>query len=102
MNRTLEWIEILLDQTASDAERDDAAMDLGFSLNEEAVEVALLTVANDETVDEMIRASCGESLAQIWIAQNQVSREKLALLTGIARDEAMALIKNEDLEDMLE
>lgn len=98
----LTLIEILLDKTASDAERDDAAMDLGFSLNEEAVEVALLTVANDETVDEMIRASCGESLAQIWIAQNQVSREKLALLTGIARDEAMALIKNEDLEDMLE
>ncbi|WP_215190842.1 hypothetical protein [Exiguobacterium sp. s7] len=98
MNHTLAWIEILLDQTASDAERDDAAMDLGFSLNEEAVEIALLTVANDETVDEMIRASCGESLAQIWIAHNQVSREKLSLLTGIALGEAISMIKSENME----
>ena len=98
----LTLIEILLDKTASDAERDDAAMDLGFILNDETVEVALLTVANDKKTDEMIRASCGESLAQIWIGHNQVSHEKLALLTGIAMDEAMAVIKKENMEYMLE
>lgn len=87
---------------ASDAERDDAAIDLGFVLNDETVEVALLTVANDEATDEMIRASCGESLAQIWIAHNQVSREKLTLLTGIAMDEAMAVIKKENMECRVE
>lgn len=102
MNHTLALIEILLNKTASDAERDDAAIDLGLSLNDAAVEVTLLTVANDEAVDEMIRSSCGESLAQIWIAHNQVSREKIVLLTGIALDEAMELIKNENLEYMLE
>ncbi|TCI23417.1 hypothetical protein [Exiguobacterium sp. SL-9] len=102
MNHTLAWIEILLDQMASDAERDDAAIDLGYISEDEAVEAALLTVVQDEKTDEMIRASCGESLAQIWIVQNQVSHEKLALLTGIARDEAMSVIKKENLEDMLE
>ncbi|WP_214762184.1 MULTISPECIES: hypothetical protein [Exiguobacterium] len=102
MNHTLALIEILLDKTASDTERDDAAIDLGNVSDDKKVEVALLTVANDEGTDEMIRASCGESLAQIWITHNQVSREKIVLLTGIAMDEAMALIKNENLEYMLE
>ncbi|KAB2861535.1 MAG: hypothetical protein F9K39_13045 [Exiguobacterium chiriqhucha] len=98
MNHTLALIEILLDKTASDAERDDAAIDLGYILEDEDVEAALLTVANDEKTDEMIRASCGESLAQIWIAHNQVSREKLALLTGVALLEAISMIKSENME----
>lgn len=98
MYHPLALIEILLDKTASDAERDDAAIDLGYISEDEDVEAALLTVANDEEADEMIRASCGESLAQIWIAHNQVSREKLSLLMGVALEEAMSMIKSENME----
>ncbi|WP_114165803.1 hypothetical protein [Exiguobacterium sp. TNDT2] len=98
MDQATALIEILLDKTASDADRDDAAIDLGDISDDEEVEVALLTVANDEGTDEMIRASCGESLARIWVRQNQVSREKLALLTGIALEEAVGIIKNENLD----
>lgn len=98
MDQATALIEILLDKTASDADRDDAAIDLGDISDDEEVEVALLTVAIDEGTDEMIRASCGESLARIWVRQNQVSREKLALLTGIALEEAVGIIKNENLD----
>lgn len=98
MYHPLALIEILLDKTASDAERDDAAIDLGYISEDEDVEAALLTVANDEEADEMIRASCGESLAQIWIPHNQVSREKLSLLMGVALEEAMSMIKSENME----
>lgn len=99
MNNSKDLVGILLDNTASDAERDDAAIDLGSISNDNTVEGALLTVANDMNTDEMIRASCGESLAQIWIKNNEFNLENLCLLTGIAFLEALENIKRENMND---
>lgn len=99
MNNSKELVEILLDDTASDAERDDAAIDLGFISNDQLVQTALLTIANNVDIDEMIRASCGESLAQIWIKNNEFHLTNLFLLTGIAFFEALERFKREKLND---
>ncbi|TCI37550.1 hypothetical protein EVJ29_05850 [Exiguobacterium sp. SH4S7] len=98
MDNTSDLIGILVDKTANDAERDDAAIDLGFISNNEAVEIALLTVANDEGTDEMIRESCGESLAQIWIENNVLNLKNISLLTGIAFFEALEIFKKKNSE----
>ncbi|MFF2879156.1 hypothetical protein ACFVR2_22955 [Gottfriedia sp. NPDC057991] len=89
-------IKILLDLNCSDAERDDAAIELGYIYNDEFVEDALLQIANNQNTDEMIRASCGESLAQIWLSRKVFEYNKLSSLKGIAFSEAMGLIKRED------
>lgn len=93
MDTAQRLINILLDKTIDDAIRDDAAIDLGFISNNEMVEAALLDIANDQTTEEMIRASCGESLAQIWLTNHNFECSKISLLDGIAFEEAIALIK---------
>ncbi|QKS71219.1 hypothetical protein FLK61_31400 [Paenalkalicoccus suaedae] len=99
MDRKTMLISILLDSDISDAERDDAAIDLGFISNDDQVEKALLQVANDNHTDDMIKASCGESLAQIWLNEKIVDGEKIYLLKGIAFEEAFALMRKEKEND---
>lgn len=93
MNRKLQLIAILLDSTARDDERDDAAMDLvDFDGNE--VVQALFMVATDRSFQsEMVKGSCGESLASIWIRTGKIDFELLSRLEGTAKTEAMGLIK---------
>ena len=93
MDTAQKLINILLDTTIDEAVRDDAAIDLGFISNNEMVEAALLSIANDQTTEEMIRASCGESLAQIWLSNQNFKCNKINLLDGVAFKEAIALIK---------
>lgn len=57
-------IGVLLDKTAREDERDDAAMDLGSYPTKEALE-ALFKVAIDTTENDIILDSCGESLGEI-------------------------------------
>ncbi len=57
-------ISVLLDEDAPISERDDAAMDLD-SYDEPEAEAALIAVATDPRVDEVIAWSAGESLAEI-------------------------------------
>ncbi len=86
-------IEILLDPNARDDEKDDAVIELGNYPNKKVEEVLLL-VSNDPSFDEMIRASCGESLAEIWVKQSKLDISKLKSLTGIALQEALSLFQN--------
>ena len=57
--------KILLDRKASLAERDDAAIDLGDFDDPEALD-ALMEIAVDPQEEDIILASCGESIALIW------------------------------------
>lgn len=41
----------------------------------------------------MIAASCGESLAYIWLTNQRIHYEKLSNLKGITLTEALSLIK---------
>lgn len=96
MDKITELINILLDSNISDEERDDAAINLGYISNNELVEKALLKIANDINTDEIIRASCGESLAQIWMTKKVFNYDKFFSLKGIAFVEAIGLIKKEN------
>ncbi|NOU93273.1 hypothetical protein GC093_08585 [Paenibacillus sp. LMG 31456] len=90
-------IDILIDTTASDAERDDAAIDLSNYSNNEII-FALLYTARDNNVDDMIKASCGESLAIIFITINTFRTEIYELLDGISKTEFVNYIKHNKKE----
>lgn len=87
-------IEVLLDPTISAAERDDAAMDLS-DFNDTLVINALFKIAVDSSVDTTVRASCGESLAIIWLNKGNIDLDKLSKLEGEAWGEAIELIQKE-------
>lgn len=92
MPSTQELVEVLLDPEARPDERDDAAMDLGSSDDQAALD-ALIKAASDVRVPEMVKASCGESLAEIWLRTNNFDRRAFASLNGVALAEAKALIQ---------
>jgi hypothetical protein len=85
-------IEYLLDKNIDDATRDDCAIDLS-NFPEEDVIAALIKVANNVSDEEMIRASCGESIASIWIKIDNIDFEALNSLEEPAFSEALGLIK---------
>ena len=85
-------ISVLLDANARIDERDDAAMDLSAYSGSE-VEAALLSAACDPAIPEMVAASCGESLAEIWIRRGAIDSGALESLPPVARAEAVALLR---------
>jgi HEAT repeat protein len=87
-------LEVLLDKSASLADRDDAAMNLG-EYDEDRALTALLEVASDPSEDEIVLSSAGESIAQIWLRQRSVDLGQLGGLQSIARDEVIALLEKE-------
>ena len=86
-------LKILFDPTSSDAEKDDAIIELGSNFQDEETVDILIKVSNDSNFDEMIAASCGESIAQIWVANQRIDYERLSHLKGITLTEALSLIK---------
>jgi hypothetical protein len=86
-------LEILKDPTASDAEKDDAVIELGINFQDAETVDILIQLSNDSNYDEMIAASCGEYLGHIWLTTQQISYEKLSHLKGIALTEALSQIK---------
>ena len=85
-------ISVLLDPNADVSSRDDAAMDLAaFDIQD--VETALAIAACDLTVDEIIRVSCGESLAEIWLARGHVNTRVLSKLSDAAKAAAFSLLR---------
>ena len=85
-------VSVLLDPDARTDERDDAAMDLS-SYSEPEVEDALVKAGCDPTTPEIVLASCGESLAEIWIRRGQFNRRVLDSLSPVARSEALAYLE---------
>ena len=85
-------IEVLLDVTAAEADRDDAAMDLA-AYDEPEVEEVLIRVGADSSTPNAVAASCGESLAEIWIRKKTLNFDALKRLQGEACNEARGLIR---------
>ncbi|MEZ4223522.1 MAG: hypothetical protein R3B13_21420 [Polyangiaceae bacterium] len=85
-------ISLLLDPSASVAERDDAAMDLAAFTQPEA-EHALLKVALGPSTPELVVASCGESLAEIWCRRAETLPEAFSNLPDVAKHEARGYIQ---------
>ncbi|MDP1608649.1 MAG: hypothetical protein Q8L98_04990 [Chlamydiales bacterium] len=85
-------VKILLSDTAREDERDDAAMDLGRFSDERAL-IALIQVASNPNEDEMILASCGESIGAILIKKRKYDVALLDDLAPIAKHAAYSFIK---------
>ncbi len=86
-------ISVIYDDTSRDDEIDDAVMDLSKFDDDDVIQI-LMKVANDASFDDMIRASAGESLADIWIRRSIVDYSQLGSLTETALKEALGLIKS--------
>ncbi len=86
-------ISVLLDENATISERDDAAMDLS-SYDEPEAEAALISVATDPDVDEIVAWSVGESLAEIWCRKGRMDRTAISRFSGPALSELKGFIKN--------
>ncbi len=85
-------IDILLDNSATISERDDAAMDLS-AFDSNNVVYALIKAGSDNSNNEIILSSVGESLAEIWIRNDSFSLESYTQLcdaTKFAVKENMA------------
>ncbi len=85
-------IKLLLEVTAAEADRDDAAMDLA-AYDEPAVKDALIRVGADASTPHSVAASCGESLAEIWLRKKTMNLDALKRLKGEACNEAIDLIR---------
>jgi hypothetical protein len=85
-------ISVLLDASARIDERDDAAMDLS-AYSEPEVEAALLHAARDPATPESVVASCGESLAELWVRRGAIGSDALESLPPSAREEAEAYLR---------
>lgn len=92
MQQPIGLISVLVDATARDDERDDAAMGLrGY--DEPEAEEALAKVSIEGEAPDIVLASCGESLAEIWCRKGKINMEILERLTGIVRAEALSYIR---------
>jgi len=88
-----ELIEILLDKFATVSERDDAAMDLSVFDSNEVVN-ALVKIGTDNNVDDVILSSIGESLAEIWLRNNNFNFELYNELSDVTK---FAVLENMDV-----
>jgi hypothetical protein len=85
-------INILLDDTAREDEKDDAAMDLGKYDDDRAL-VALSQVGSNPNEDAMVQDSCGESIAEILVTRGRYNKDMIDKLTPVAKDAAYSYIK---------
>lgn len=92
MDTKQELIKLLLDKTADDSDRDDAAIDLA-AYDDDDVISALVSVAEDPNSDEMICSTCGESLGTIWLRKGSVDGNLLNKIRPEAQREVMGLIE---------
>jgi len=92
--RTERLIKVLFDFTAREDERDDAAMDLGSSEDEKALD-ALIDIGSNFDENETILDSCGESIAKILVKKNFFNKEILNKLAPAAKAAAFAFLKEE-------
>jgi hypothetical protein len=78
-------MEILLNGI-NDAWRDDAAEALGSVPAREEATAALVAAIGSPTLDDSLRCTCAESLAQIWIHEGKAQPHILAKLSGMPRN----------------
>jgi hypothetical protein len=97
MDRKTLLIQTMLDSNASEAVKDDCAIDLAAYDDTEVIEV-LFKFANELSNEWIVRGSCGESLAGIWIRNEEINFDLLIQLKDTALAEALALIKHHRLD----
>ncbi len=96
-------IKILLDFDAYEADRDDAAMDMGELYDDDEVLEALITAARtppspDPNAPDMVLDSCGIAIANIWIKRNKFDKAVYESLAPYARHTLYDFIKSDKPE----
>lgn len=86
-------LSILYDKNATEAEKDDAIIDLS-DYDDIAIEESLLSAAKELNLSDMLLSSIGEALANIWIRKGHIDFNKLKVLPYLAQHEAICCIKN--------
>lgn len=84
-------IDVLLDKTAREDERDDAAMDLGQYNDIRALE-ALTKIASDPSEDDVIVDSCAESIGEICVGLNLFNEDTFRKMVPFAQKIAFDFI----------
>jgi hypothetical protein len=77
-------IDILLDKTAREDERDDAAIDLRVHKDVRALD-ALTKIASDPNEDDVIIDSCAESIGEICVAMNLFNENSFRKMVPFAQ-----------------
>ena len=95
-DRKATLIKLLFDQDALDADRDDAAMDLGEEFDDQSVLDALIQVANNPNEIDMILNSCGEAIGKIWVKKNYFDEIIYKKLPKFARDGIYCVVKSKN------
>ncbi len=86
------FIEILFDNSAREDERDDAAMYLGEYNDDRALKALITMVLEPHEIEFIIIASCGESIAQIWVNRNYFNLDIYKKMDPVARREVYGYI----------
>ena len=92
-NRADQLIEILLDNTESIDVRDDAATALGETGSLRA-EAALIVAILDPAFDELVIATCAESLGELWSKRNHFDSALVEEFPLIAQTELLAITEH--------
>ena len=90
-------IELLFDEKATIADRDDAAMELA-NFDDDQTLNALLVLGRNKNEDELILNSCGESLGSIWVNRNFFDKQAYESLSGTSRYGAFYVISSRKSE----
>ena len=94
METASKLINILLDLTAREDERHDAAIYLAKYPTNDAAQ-ALASVASNVNEPDWLRDTCGESLALIWLQLDKVNLDIYNDLTPIAKKTAYNILCRE-------
>lgn len=87
-------VTLVTDRASEIAERDDAAIYLGESDDPRAVG-ALLDVGSQPDEDEVLLASCGESLGEIAVRRQIPVGDWASKLTPVAAHELTAIVSTQ-------
>ncbi|MBC9786599.1 hypothetical protein H1S01_19325 [Heliobacterium chlorum] len=98
MGNKKQLFEILLDPSSNDAEKDDAVIELGDNYDDEETIDFLIEVSNLYSNNDMIAASCGESIGLVYVRTQKIDYEKICKLKGTALSEALSLIKKHRID----
>ncbi len=84
MDKVQGLIQVLMDLTAREDEREDAAMDLGQCNDDRALD-ALIHVGSNPLENYFILDACGESIAEILIDRNEFKKGVEKILVSRAQ-----------------
>ena len=92
-DQTQSLIEILMDKTARDDERDDAAIDLRAYKDIRALN-ALVKIASDVDEDHVLLDNCADSIGELFVEMNFFDRMLFSQMIPFAKKRVFGIISS--------